>query len=498
MYAAARPGRNSQGFGASGNSSADAELSSSLSRMRAASRQMVRDSAYGKRARHIVINNVIGSGVGLEAQVMGTRKTPREDINEAIEQEFARWSTAGSCHTGGAVHFHDLERAAMGEVFTAGEVFIRLHFAKFGRSKVPLALELIEAERLPDGIAEPGAGASGNDVRMGVEVDRFGRAVAYWIREAHPGDIRSRVGSSQRFERVSAYEVMHLRTVDRWPQTRGEPWMHAALRKIDDLNELSGSELQAVRAAAYYFATVETPEGPEGFASTDDDSGNPVMDLEPLTVQQLNPGEKLTFHSPQRPNPQLDAFMRHMVREIAASVNVSYGSLSRDRSQGTYSSERQDLLEDRDTWKTLQQWWIRSFREPLHQLWLQQAVLAGAVPGIGVGDYALTPEKFTAVRFKPRGWSWVDPTKEVTAYKEAIKGGLTTLTDVIAQTADGRGIEDVIKTRQRELKMLEDAGIDVDTTPVEPPEAEEDDAEDETSAAEESGAPARSKVRRIA
>jgi len=49
---------------------------------------------------------------------------------------------------------------------------------------------------------------------------------------------------------------------------------------------------------------------------------------------------------------------------------------------------------------------------------------------------------------------------------------------VIAQTADGRDIEDVIKTRRRELDLLEEADIDVDTTveepaePAEPPEPE--------------------------
>jgi len=52
----------------------------------------------------------------------------------------------------------------------------------------------------------------------------------------------------------------------------------------------------------------------------------------------------------------------------------------------------------------------------------------------------------------------------VTAYKEAIKAGLTTLTDVIAQTANGLDFEDVLATRKRELAMLDEAEIEVDTT----------------------------------
>jgi capsid protein len=93
------------------------------------------------------------------------------------------------------------------------------------------------------------------------------------------------------------------------------------------------------------------------------------------------------------------------------------------------------------------------------------------LPTVTPGQYAVDPSKFEAVLFKPRGWSWVDPTKEVNAYKEAIKAGLTTITDVIAATAGGLDIEDVVKTRKRELKLLKEAGFEVDTTVVAAPPA---------------------------
>jgi HK97 family phage prohead protease len=130
---------------------------------------------------------------------------------------------------------------------------------------------------------------------------------------------------------------------------------------------------------------------------------------------RLAPGEKWETHSPNRPNTALDPFMRYMLREVAAGTGVSYESLSRDYSQSNYSSSRLALLDDRDLWKMLQQWFIRNFREPLHREWLQAAVLAGAMPGIALAEYALDRAKFEAARFKPRGWSWVDPTKEVAA-----------------------------------------------------------------------------------
>ncbi len=476
MYAAARSNRLTGGFGSAGNSSADAELASSLTSLRARSRQMVRDSAYAKRAKVIVVNNVVGAGIGMQAQVTTSRGELSQRVNDGIERSWVEWACADACHTGGAMHFHDLERAAMGQVFEAGEIFIRMHHSRFGNSRVPLALELIEPERLAHELVDPGAVATDAEVRMGVEVDAFGRALAYWVRRRHPGDIRGRIEAVDRFERVPASDMFHLRIVDRWPQTRGEPWLHTVLRKLDDMNEYSSSEVQAARASAYYFATVKKPSVDSGPIGNDqDESEQPLIDIEPLTVQELAPGEELEFHSPNRPNTALDPFMRYMLREVSAGCGPSYESLSRDYSQSNYSSSRLALLDDRDLWRTLQQWWIRSFRQPLHARWLHQAVLARAIDAVSPSQYATDMRKFEAVLFKPRGWNWVDPTKEVAAYKEAVKAGFITVTDVIAATAGGQDIEDVIATRKRELELMEEAGIKVDTTvsaaPAKPPPA---------------------------
>jgi lambda family phage portal protein len=454
----------------------------------------MRDAPYAKRARTVVVNNVVGSGVGLQAQVYNSRGELHERINADIEEAWREWCKADSCHTGGELHFSDLERAAMAEVFTAGEVFIRLHRRPFGNSKIPFAVELIEAERLADEFSNPYPGPTNSkaDVRLGVEVDQFGRPLAYWIRERHPGELRASVDASVRLERVPASDVIHLRVIDRWPQTRGEPWLHSVITKLDNMDEYSASELTAARMSANFFATLES-DNLDGLATTTDAAtgaatGAREMQIEPGIIEQLTPGEKLQFHQPNRPNVALDPFLRYMLREVAAGVGVSYESISKDYSQSNYSSSRLSLLDDRDLWRVLQQAWGRSFRSRLHEQWLQAAVLSRAVPSISVEAYALRPEQFTAVTWKFRGWQWVDPTKEVSAYKEAVKAGFTTISAVIAQTGGGVDIEDVIAERKRELAMFEEAEIDVDTTVEEPQEPAEpaavqapqpaDDAED--------------------
>lgn len=464
MYSAARESRLTADWTVS-NGSADSELVSSLTKLRSRSRALIRDVSYAKRAQVIVVNNVIGCGIGMQAQVMTSRDSPAERVNDAIEESWHEWCEAQNCHTGGRLAFKHLERAAMGQVFAAGECFIRKHYRPFGRSKVPYALELIEAERVADEFTAPYLSAQNtNHVRMGVEVDEFYRPVAYFIRRRHPSEYRLTNYTPDMIERVPADQIIHLAVVDRWPQTRGEPWMHAVARTFNDLAGYTEAEITRARVQAATPWTIETPEDASSFGEEQSD-GTVEMDVEPGVAKRLNPGEKMNAPSPNSPNPALDPFVRYMLRELAAGTGPSYESLSRDYSQSNYSSSRLALLDDRDLWRFYQSWFICEFRHQVHREWLQAAVLARAVPGIAVEQYAIDPKKFEAVLFKPRGWSWIDPTKEVEAYKEAIKQGFTTVTDVVSQTAGGQDIEDVLTTRQRELKMMNDAGLVFETSP---------------------------------
>jgi len=199
--------------------------------------------------------------------------------------------------------------------------------------------------------------------------------------------------------------------------------------------------------------------------------GSQQSELQPGTIERLNPGETFTFAAPNRPNSQLDPFMRLMLREVASGAGASYESLSRDYSQSNYSSSRLSLLDDRDLWRMLQKWFIRSFRMKVHRAWLQAAVLSRAVSTISVEAYALDPESFAAVRFKPRGWNWVDPTKEVQAAKDAVRCGFTTVGRVIELTGNGDDLEDILEDRAAELELMQEYGLTFDTDPAAAPGA---------------------------
>lgn len=459
MYAGAKQSRLTSGWGQT-TTSADSELSSSLRILRARSRSLIRDAPYAKRAKVIVVNNVVGSGIGMQAQVKTIRDTLNNRINGEIESEWERWSAANQCHTGGTLHFADIERIAMGQIFEAGEIFIRKHYKPFGDSTIPYCLEIIEPERVVDEF-QPSAFISNAIVRMGIESDEFRRPLAYWIRRLHPGEIRYSATETDGIDRIPADQIVHLKLTDRWPQTRGEPWLHAVLKKLNDVDGYSEAEIVAARAAASYMGFIESAHE----YGDKQENGSREITLEPGIVERLAPNEKFNFVNPNRPNTNMDPFMRMMLREIAAGTGVSYESLSRDYSQSNYSSSRLALLDDRDLWRFFQMWFVRNFRKNIHNEWVQQAILSRTIKTISAEDYALNVQKFSAVRFKPRGWSWVDPTKEVEAYKEAIKAGLTTTTQVIAQTGGGIDIEDVLDERRQELDIGKEKGLIFDTDP---------------------------------
>ena len=89
------------------STSADAEINSSLVRLRNRSRQLVRDNAYARQALRAIATNVIGHGIRLQAQVPMQRGGGRLDerLNRQIETAWDRWCRPETCHTAGRLSF---------------------------------------------------------------------------------------------------------------------------------------------------------------------------------------------------------------------------------------------------------------------------------------------------------------------------------------------------------------------------------------------------------
>lgn len=443
------------------STSQDSEIRSSLVALRSRTRQLVRDNDYVKNALREIQNNVVGQGVKFQSQIRMRRGGElNKKLNDMLEWEWAMWGKAHSCHTAGKLCFSDIERLIMSEVPQSGEILIRIIRQKFGRSRVPFALEIIDSDYLDETHNEELS--NGNIIKMGVECDRWGRPVAYHLKNKHPFDW----GQQSNLEPkggakivVPAGDMIHLFMTERARQTRGFPWFAASLTRVKHMAGYEEAMVIGGRAAACLMGFIETPDGE--LIGDDIYDGERVTEFEPAVIKKLNAGEKINVPNIARPNGEFDPFMRVMLRGLGAGVGVSYESISKDYSQSNYSSSRMSLLPERDNWRVIQLWLINNFHKPIFAKWLEAAVMSGT---FDVPEYEMREmEYLESVRFIARGWSWVDPTKEIAAYKEAILSGFSTVSDVLAHS--GGDYEELLETRKRELEQAEAMGLKFETMP---------------------------------
>jgi lambda family phage portal protein len=445
------------------STSQDAEIRASLPRLRNRSRDLGRNNDYVRQFFRAVQNNVVGQGINLQAQVKKQRGgTLDVNSNAAIETSWEKWKRAENCDVTGKMCFQDIERLVIRSIFESGEVIVRFIYQRMGGSKVPMALEIIESDLLDDNYNA--ISPEGNAIRMGVEVNQWGRPVAYWFFRRHPGD--SGVMPNLQREpyqrvRVPADEIRHLFFTERPGQTRGIPSLAAAIQRLRHMQGYEEAEVIAARATACNMGFINSPEIDPSIKDDVDEQGDSVTEFEPGVMKKLSPGETFTAMNPTRPGNQFDPFIRVMLRGLASSVGTSYETISRDYSQSNYSSTRQALIEDRDNWRAIQWWLISNLHVPVFEKWLDLAVLSGELQLKG---YETNPDLYKNVKWMPRGWSWIDPLKEVQAYKAAVRSGFMTQAEVVAQA--GGDFEELIVQRGRELELAKENGVMLDTDPI--------------------------------
>lgn len=448
-YSAANTGRLFADFNSS-ERSADSELSTVLTIIRARSRDLARNNAYMRRYLQLLQSNVVGKkGVSYQSKALAAGGTLDMLGNQAVENAFNAWGRKGNCTVDGSLSFVDAQKLVMEGLARDGEVFVIKH--RSGSFQDSFALEFIEPDQVDEKLNQKSA--NGNDIRMGIEIDNFRRPVAYHLLTYHPGDFEhTSISKSKKHIRITADKVIHIYMRRRAGQTRGEPWAASAITSIKQLDGWREASIVAARVGASKMGFFTSPAG-DGFVADDLDGNIPIMDAQPGSMHQLPAGVDFKSFDPQYPTSEFDSFHKAVLKGIASGLGVSYTALANDLEATSYSSIRQGALDERDFYSNIQEFLIEHFIRPVFESWLESSMEMDSF-GIPVRQY----QKFAnAAEFRGRSWNWVDPQKEMTAAITGLQAGILSLSDVAANY--GKDSEELLSQIARDRALMEQFGI---------------------------------------
>ncbi|WP_049423642.1 phage portal protein [Stenotrophomonas maltophilia] len=383
--------------------------------LRDQARHLERDLDLADNALNVLVQNTVGSGI----DVLSAPRLPGQPINRDLALQLddlwdAWWDAPEATRT------HDYgmcQQLLARSWFRDGDAFYQdligaVPYFEHG-TVVPYSFEMLEADLVPLDFNDPA-----RNILQGVERNAWGRPIAFHVYKSHPGDP---MGTRLETKRVSA-EFMHcIALMKRLHQVRGLSVFASAMSRFEDVKDYEESERIAAKVAASMTFQIKKGGGEQygadlgGQAILQD--GVPIRELRlaPGAIfDDLLPGESIESLGTDRPNPNAATWRKEQLRAAAGGIGVSYSSLSLDYN-GTYSAQRQELVEKWGSYLMLAERFIALCVRPQRMRFVEACVLSGRVR-------------------LPRGWTlrdlaastyvrpvmpWIDPLKEAYARGEA-------------------------------------------------------------------------------
>jgi len=432
-YEAAQPGRRTSGWARNRGDANAVTNGAVLAELRMHARDLARNNGWAKRARRIIANNTTG-GWGLTPRMTGSAATEASRLWRA-------WSDSTQCDAAGSLTFSGLQHQVMRTLSTDGEVLVRRRWRRASDGlMIPMQLQVLEADYI-DTAKDGLTGAAGGPVIQGVEFDKLGKRVAYWLFDAHPGSLRSS-GVSRR---IAATEIRHVYYVERPEQVRGVSWFGAGIVPLKDLDEYEDADLVRQKIAACFAAFVTDLDG--AATPLGEEEADQVERFEPGMINYLPPGKSITFGTP--PAVVGDGFTMRHLRKIASALSVTYEDLTGDYSQVNFSSARMARLSH---WADVRDWqWnllVPQLCQPVVDWAMEAAVTAGLLPEAPTTEWTAPPMPM------------IEPDKEGLAIQRLVRNGVRTPSEVVRE--QGGDPEAHWLAYAADMKRLDALGIKLD------------------------------------
>ncbi len=442
--------------------SLDKDIYSSSATLRSRARDLSLNNDYVKKYLNLMTNNIVGpNGFNLQIQAKDYNGNIDTSANSLIENYFFEWSKKTNCEVSGKYSFNDLCRLIIKTVSRDGECIIRKIRTRTV-NKFGFALQILDIDRLDQNYNQELK--NGNVIKMGVELNPYGKPVAYHIKKYKNQSVNSNEAFDvNNYERIVADDLIHLFITERAEQTRGYTWLHTTMISLKHLESYQEAALVNARVGASkmgFFTSTNPSNDATQIADTEDDQGNLIMEADPGVFSVLPDGYDFKSFNPDYPSGEYQIFIKSVLRSIASGLNISYNSLASDLEGVNYSSIRAGLLEERDMYMNIQNWFITNFLEDIYIDWLNTSMLNNAITFYNGTKLPIEKfDKFAQHAWKGRRWSWVDPLKDVNASVVAINNNLKSRTDIISE--NGLDIEDVFIQISKERELAKKYGINL-------------------------------------
>jgi lambda family phage portal protein len=410
----------------------------------------------------------VGEGMWPKAKVRLPNGSLDKVINRAIEERWLAWSE--NCGINGD-SFSTIQKLASRHLLIDGEVLLH----RVSTKEKPFALELLECDQLDTSLDQDKP--NGNKIRGGIEFNRFGQPLFYWLFDAHPGD---GITTSSVSRPVPADQISHIFERQRATQARGICLFASIITDIFDTLEYQDATMMLAKVATGFGVWIEKdfPEDEidNADAGTAKDGVTKYKFVNPGGVHYLNKGEKLNQTKMENPGQTYDPYIKSRLRGASVGAGQPYSSFSGDYSESSYSSDRLALIQARAIDRVYQCLIDDKANLWTYRQWMQsEALITG---GLKLPGFVQTPQKFYPVVFSRPRQEWIDPMKEAAAARLRLQIGLDSLTEL--KENEGGDIEETFATRSAEVARMKELGIwGIDVMPEvfgnaadQPPQAE--------------------------
>ena len=426
--------------------------------------------------------NVIGIGLQLKAtidrEILGMSPEQAEAWQRHTEAEFALWAkNKRACDATGVNDFYAMQQLALSAWLASGDVFAL--FRQYDTTPLQpysLRIHLIEADRVSTPIGRSmasfltdGRAANGNRIFDGVEVDKNGMIVAYYIRNTYPYQIAAEPTEWQRVEaygkRTGLPNILQIMESERCEQYRGVTYLAQVIEPLLQLRRYTDSELTAAVVESFFTAFIKTEANPNTMpfneATGQDDteiSRDPnEYEMGPGQVNIMQPGESVDFADPKRPSSGFDSFVKAISQQIGAALEIPADLLLKSFNS-SYSASRAALLEAWKAFKMRREWFTADFCRPVYEAWLAEAVARGRVQAPGFFTDPLIRNAYLGSEWIGPSQGQLDPVKEITAEILACGEGFSTHAQSTVKLNGGQWDANVDQLARENKKLAEATG----------------------------------------